>query len=418
MKLAIIPEGPLAFDGRNYLYSEGEALYIDSIAKYFDEVIICAYVFHKGDSYYEAVARSCFKASNIRVLELPLFYQDEPNNRRNAKYGKLSKFYQLFLVARIVLVNIKDWDLLYIFLPGYPGAITSLINKLFNRPYITYLACDWSELSSILIPWQGFFKKLVGPLYYRFVNWAQNTTVKNSLFVLCAGGLLAEKYKDYKVPVVETVPRLNWPDFKVFPREDTCKAEPIRLLFVGYLIPRKGAVYLIEAFSLLRRRGELDVSLTIVGAGEQMNELNKLASKLGIHDRVEFLGHIPNGPGLIDIYRESDIFVLPTSGEGFPRVLYEAMSQAIPVVTTNVSGIPYKMKHEENALLVPPGDPEAIASAVERLIDDEALRRILIANGRKFMETMLEECDGGKQVHTLLKEHNVKYRHWIESGNY
>ena len=136
---------------------------------------------------------------------------------------------------------------------------------------------------------------------------------------------------------------------------------------------------------------------------------------MGITNKIEFLGHIPNGPELLRIYRDSDIFILPTySGEGFPRVLYEAMSQSIPIITTNVCGIPYKMKHEENALIVQPESSEAIADAIERLKNNSGLRMKLIKNGQKFMKDMHSNTVEN-QVHTLLKKHFHDYSLWIES---
>ncbi len=407
MKLTIIPEGPLAFDGENYLYSEGEGLYIDSIAKYFDEIIVCAYAFYKGEVNYESTSQYRFKSSNIKFIELPLY--------RNTNVGVFSKFVQMYKVCKKILADIKNWDLIYLFLPGYPSAIAFLVNKLFHKPYFVYLASDWVEESSVPLPW-GWTKKIkiFYPLYYTFTEWVERKIVTGSILALTAGRLVYKKYENYGLPVYETVPRLNWSDLSLYLRDDTCQETPIRLLFVGYLLPSKGLNYLIKAASILAKRGSLDFMLVIVGAGPERKELEDLILSLNLSEKVRFLGHVPNGPDLFNIYRKSDIFILPTLGEGFPRVLYEAMSQSIPIITTNVSGIPYKMRHEENALLIPPMNPEAIADAVERIIKDSKLRKRLINNGQKFMEKMLEESDGGRQVHTLLKKHHPEYHNWIE----
>jgi glycosyltransferase involved in cell wall biosynthesis len=82
------------------------------------------------------------------------------------------------------------------------------------------------------------------------------------------------------------------------------------------------------------------------------------------------------------LYREFDVFVLPTKpGEGIPRVLLEAMANGLPVITTAVAGITSLITHEHNGLLVDGDSAGAIAAAIQRLIDDPALRRRLIENG-------------------------------------
>ena len=117
-------------------------------------------------------------------------------------------------------------------------------------------------------------------------------------------------------------------------------------------------------------------------------------------------GHIANGDQVIQEYRNADIFVLPTlGGEGFPRVLYEALSQSLPIVTTNVCGIPRKLIPNELGLFAPPGDLEAMSNQIERLIKDSSLRQKLINNGLSFMQNLKGQSDGGQQVANLYYEH-------------
>ena len=155
MNLAMIPEGPLAFDGEDYLYSEGEGLYIDGLAGYFEEIIICAYAFHKGEPGYETVCNYHFKSSNLRFIELPHW------SAGNA--GIFSKFMQFVRVCISILADIRNWDVIYLFLPGFPAAFTYLINKFFNKKYFVYLASEWSEEAELLFPWEGIKKKLLLP---------------------------------------------------------------------------------------------------------------------------------------------------------------------------------------------------------------------------------------------------------------
>lgn len=392
MKLAIIPEGPLAFDGKDYLYSEGEVYYLDNIARYFDEVEIYAHAFKKDSVYYEAVAHQKFKSTNINIVELPL------------RTGKIGKILQQVGVFSVISKNIKKWDAAYIFLPGYSGSIACIISKLFRKKYFAYLASDWPEEAQLLNPWKGVIGKIILPIFKSFVSKTQNYVVRNSMFTLTAGRLLLEKYKAYPATVIETIPRLNYPEFDIYKRADTCDKKQVRLLFVGYLIERKGAQYAIEALKYFD--DSYDVKLTIVGKGEYLDELKRLVNTNDLAEKVEFKGHLPNGPQLLEVYRQSDIFIMPSfMGEGFPRVLYEAMSQALPVISTDICGISYKMIDEENALLVTPKDPCQIAEAVKRVIDDGKLRRKIIKGSIEFMERLLADSDGGKQIYNLYRDH-------------
>lgn len=391
MKLAIIPEGPIAFDGDKYLYSEGELFYIESIAEYFQKVIVCAHAFKKGNEYYDAVARVEFRAKNIEIVELPL------------STSKLGKYLQMLRVLRVIAFKMSEWDLVYVFLPGYSGAIASILGILRRKKQITYLASDWAEEASLLIPWKGWIGRRLYPLFHGFVEWVEGASVRNSYFVLTAGKALRKKHLGSGVPIEATVPRLNWSEIRITPRVDTCLGEEIVLLFVGYLIERKGARFVIEALALLIRKGRINARLKIAGEGDQRNELTRLADSLGISERVEFLGHLPNGSELFELYGGADIFLFSSfSGEGFPRVLYEAMSRGLPIITTNVCGIPEIMKDGINSLVIDPKSPEQMAYAVDRLIEGGSLRKRIIAGGLDFMERLVKEGGGGEQVRRLM----------------
>ena len=237
--------------------------------------------------------------------------------------------------------------------------------------------------------------------------------MEDALLVITAGAALAEKFASLGKPIEQTVPRLELSLEDILVREDVPGSQPIRVLYLGFLLTRKGVEYLLRALPILRQRG-VRLVLTVAGDGEQRGELHHLAEELELGDTVRFVGHVPHGPAVLNLYREHDIYILPTLAEGFPRTLYEAMSQSIPIITTPVGGIPGLMKHEQNALLVPTRSPEAIAEAVQRLAGEPALRRRLIANGLRTVRGILGR-DAGEQVDTLLREHFPPYRMWAEA---
>jgi glycosyltransferase involved in cell wall biosynthesis len=148
---------------------------------------------------------------------------------------------------------------------------------------------------------------------------------------------------------------------------------------VGRIEPEKGHTFLLDALSLLRN-GDIRCFLGIVGTGSAESNVRRYAKDNGLSDHIEFTGYVPFGPQLESIYRGSDIFVLPSLGEGFPRVIVEALAYGLPVVATKVGGIPYLLRDGHDALLVDPGSPRQLAEAIQRLKDD-GLRNRLINNG-------------------------------------
>ncbi|MDD0852514.1 glycosyltransferase [Halobacteriovorax sp. GB3] len=391
MKLTIIPEGPVAFDGKDYYYTEGEAIYFDNIAKHFDEVEIVTYSYKKGHDYYKSIAQRKFQATNIKVTELPLFF------------GLVKKKLQIILMIFKLLKLSKNWEFVYIFFPGYPAAFTSMICRFRGIPYSCYLASDWPEESHLLIPWKGFFGKIIHPIYHKLLAYFQDSAVVDGKFTLTAGGLLKSKYDYVKLPVVETIPRLNWPELKLTPRSIEEK-EKISLLFVGYLIPRKGCLYLIKAVEYLVKNGKTNYSLTIVGDGEEKPSLEAYVQDHNLQDYIRFTGHLSNDDRLMENYKQADIFIVPSyAGEGFPRVIYEAMTYCLPVIATKVNGIPYKLNHKDTAYLIEPESEIEIADAIEEIGRDNELRNLLSDNSRKFAENLLANSDGGKQVKKFVE---------------
>ena len=163
-------------------------------------------------------------------------------------------------------------------------------------------------------------------------------------------------------------------------------AEPIRrelgiregevvVLAVGNLDPRKGHVILLRALLLLEQRGlSVPWRLVIAGGrgGPERKPLAALAEEAGVSERVHVLksrGDIP------DLLAAADVFAMPSLWEGLPLALLEAMVAGKPIVASATSGIPEAIRSEQDGLLVPPGDVEALATALGRLLPDPAERR-------------------------------------------
>jgi glycosyltransferase involved in cell wall biosynthesis len=147
---------------------------------------------------------------------------------------------------------------------------------------------------------------------------------------------------------------------------------------VGRLVPIKDHPSLFRALTLLEA-GRQAPHLVVVGDGEQREELRRLVRDLGLDSRIHFLGWRND---LQAILAEVDVVICCSRNEGTPVALIEAMAAGVPVVSTNVGGVGDLVVHDESGWLVPPGDPPALARAIEVLLADPALRARLAAAAR------------------------------------
>jgi len=156
----------------------------------------------------------------------------------------------------------------------------------------------------------------------------------------------------------------------------------LNLLCVANIRKNKGQEYLIEALSIL---SEKKIKLTLVGHIKDEVYYRRLLDKIknmGLEGKVDFHGFLIENK-LAEAYKNADIFVLPTLLEGFGMVLVEAMSHGLPIVASNVGGIPEIIDDGDNGLLVPAASPGELAKAIKKLIEDKDLRIRLGENAFK-----------------------------------
>ena len=153
------------------------------------------------------------------------------------------------------------------------------------------------------------------------------------------------------------------------------------ILFVGRLEPRKGAMYLLEAYAKLKPTHP-NTRLIVCNWGPQLGKMRRFIHQNGVQD-VFFAGRVDD----IDkarFYKTADIFCAPSTGqESFGIVLLEAMAAGCAVVASDIHGYKRVVQRNVSGLLVEPKDPDALASALERLIRDEDLRRSLAEAGSR-----------------------------------
>lgn len=192
------------------------------------------------------------------------------------------------------------------------------------------------------------------------------------------------------------------------------QATPV-ILAVGRFVEKKGFPYLVEACRLLRERGH-HFQCRIVGQrAEQSALVQQLIDAGNLHTVIRIEGGVTQDE-LRRIYAESTIFALPCSvvdngdRDGIPNVLAEAMATALPVISTNISGIPEIVEHGVNGLLVPQKNAVALADALETLLLDPALRRRLGQAARVTITEIFDSWQTTVALRTLFTEQLAMYQ--------
>jgi phosphatidylinositol alpha-mannosyltransferase len=157
------------------------------------------------------------------------------------------------------------------------------------------------------------------------------------------------------------------------------------ILFVGRFEPRKGVLELLKAFRILRRSGQEDVRLLLVGGGPQEREARRYVATRRLQN-VHFLGRVSDDERN-QLFRSADIYCSPATGrESFGIVLLEAMAAGAPIVASDIHGYKGVVRRGREALLVPPKDPEALAEALATILDDPALAAAMAEAGPRRAE--------------------------------
>lgn len=241
---------------------------------------------------------------------------------------------------------------------GIPGAIAKVI---FNKRLVVNFGYDYFRVAWV----EGkFFQSLLYIISVPIINFIADKIIITAPYL--------RKY----VPRQKSILIPNGVDTNLFkPR----KKQPKSILFVGRLEKQKNIDLLIKAINLIKH---LKPSLRIVGEGAEKSHLKFLAKKLGL--KASFLGAVSYNM-LPKLYGRSAIFILPSSVEGSPKSLIEAMAASCAVIGTNVQGINNVIKDGVNGLLVK-SDKHSLAKAISRLMNSDNLRNKLALNARLFAE--------------------------------
>ena len=188
-------------------------------------------------------------------------------------------------------------------------------------------------------------------------------------------------------------------------RDGGDSSDPIQLISVGRAVNKKGYDYLLSALAALPE--SLHWHFSHIGGGELFEQLRKMAIELGLESRISWLGAMPQTE-VLALYRSADMFVLPSrisdngDRDGLPNVLMEAQSQRLACLSTDISGIPELIEHQQTGWLVPQKDSQALSAALEKLMSEPELRDKLAAAGLERVHTHFSLERGIDQLVSLL----------------
>lgn len=312
--------------------------------------------------------------------------------RRAARMSKAgAALMHIYSLPRIA-AEVRRADVVYARWPSYPAFAAALMALIANKDLMVSIH---GNLSEVMLArrgqrpwWRALGRALDG--YQRLISRRSVVTMVTGEHTRELAGRGAVLFAQHQ-----------FEDRDLYQRADTCQGAPIELLYVGGLSRNKGTDVLLDALSRVLDRG-LDCRLTLVGTASGMDVGEAIAERGLPADRVRLAGYVSWGADLFALYRASDIFVFPSLSEGVPKAPMEALSQSLPVVATPPGTETY-IQDEVSGLLVPPGDADALARAIARMIADRALRQRCMARGFEVARENTRDRIQAR-IHAILEE--------------
>ncbi|HQO57348.1 MAG TPA: lipopolysaccharide heptosyltransferase II [Candidatus Omnitrophota bacterium] len=263
--------------------------------------------------------------------------------------------------------------------------------------WIAFLACRGTA-AAFITTCHGYYSTHV---FSRVMGWAKYVIVPSEVI----GRHMIE---DFDVPAdhIRCIPRSVDLDRFNLPHQPQKMKTSFRIVIIGRLTPLKGHMYFLKAMAKVVRIMPY-VKVWVVGAAPRgkdsyRQELEALTRRLGLTDTVEFLGNRKDVPQLLS---QADVLVLSsTVPEAFGRVIIEAQAADVPVVATRVGGVVEIIEHEKTGLLVLPKDPDAMAQAVIRLLQDRPFAQTIVEQAKKKVLAQYTLAHMAKKTLAVYKE--------------
>ena len=278
-------------------------------------------------------------------------------------------------VQRIVKRLEKSIDVLHLHVPLPPYVDTTLpvLATFHGLPEYRSLYIHPLTFRSLS---EGLFSAVVYNIEKKIVTRANKIASVSK-----KSAIEIEHYFGYNLNNIDIASNGVDSDFFTLNKEEK---KEFNILYVGRLDYKKGLIDLVNAGKKIISNYP-NTKFTLVGSGPLLNTLIDIVDRNNIRNSFFFPGHVDQKT-LRNFYQESSIFILPSYYEGLPNVILEAMACGLPIISTKVGGIPDVLENEKNGLFIPTGDPEAIESAIIRLINDADTRKEMGVYSREMVE--------------------------------
>jgi glycosyltransferase involved in cell wall biosynthesis len=283
-------------------------------------------------------------------------------------WRKKNKIVNYFLLYFYAINYILNSDFVYIF---YPNAFRylSFLCLLFGKPFGIYIR-GVDNLNDV-----------VSRIIYR-----------NAKVVLTVSDMFSNVVNNY----VGTKKSLTIRPMIPFGVDDVVKyrkytnKEKYKIIYLGRIAKDKGLAELVHSFSIIRKYRD-NIELDIIGDGEYFKDVEKLIFDLSLGDIVKLKGPFYDSTQIKSIYLNSDLFILPSYHEGFPRTIYEAMIFGTPIITTFVGGIPNLMVNNYNCYKIEPYSTESIVEVLDEVLANYEAVDSIVSNAIKTVNKVFSE---------------------------
>jgi len=336
------------------------ALFLGGLRQSVDGLVLLGRV--DPDAAAGAIASAVDLPETVEFAELP-WWEDlsRPVGMLRALPGSLRTFWRVA----------GEVDAVLLFGPSPMGLAFAAITRLRRRRLALGVRMDYVSYIAHRHPGRRSLAGIAGALdgAWRLVSRTAPTVV--------VGAGLAQRYRRAHRLLEVWVSLVSDADVAAPARGAPGADGPVRVLTVGRVDTEKNPLLLADVLADLRAGGE-DWTITVCGDGPLLEALRDRAARLGVADHLDLRGFVAPSAGLGELYRDADMFLHVSWTEGMPQVLVEAWASGLPVVATDVGGVPAAVG-ADGGLLVAPGDARAAADALRRVATDEALRARLRA---------------------------------------
>lgn len=350
--------------------------------EYLDYLMIAAPLLHQEPPADAVLLDS--KTSRIEVIELPT--QTSFLNVIRAMPAIISRLRRAIRRAGIVHSGIAGW-------PIPMGWIVTPLVRLYKKPYVVIVeSAPWRLQKGAVVGWKRRLRASLQEIMGRWVlNKAElaiftQDEYRQSMMGCGAsrGHVIPASWIDEQDILTDVEAERAWsaklslPDLR------------LRILFVGRLVPDKGLLVLLEA---MRQLGAVDapIMLSILGEGDLKSKCTMVGSELTGRTSVKVLGTVPYGAPLFRLIREYDALVVPTISDEQPRIVFDAYSQAVPVLASDTAGLRSCVRKGETGLLTAPNDVTALVTLLQYASEHRSEMKQLGLQSLKYAHEMTHQ---------------------------